>query len=84
MAPSIMLDNMPSQTEIEQTVNKEPHAAKDLISSAADLAMANDFIKHMETRNELANAVKQPPTERVRNTPSQINFDVLSRFQSLN
>lgn len=65
MAPSILLDNLPLQTEIEQIANRMPIQAKDL--NAADLAMANDFIKHMQqAKNEMQNAVVHPPNDRVR------------------
>lgn len=67
MAPTIVLDNLPLQTEIEQIANRLPVQAKDLIPNAADLAMTNDFIKHMQqAKNEMQNAVPQPPNDRVR------------------
>lgn len=75
MVPPILLDNLPMQTEIEQIANRLPIQANDILSNAADLAMANDFIKHMQqVKNEMQNAVEHPPNDRVRIFPFFFSF----------
>lgn len=73
MTPSIVLDNLPLQTEIEQIANRLPIQAKDLMPNAADLTMV-DFIKRMHQTNDMQNAVVLRPTERVRNFNIHFSF----------